>query len=132
MYNLELKDDIYFKGILDNHYLCGELRPLGIIKDKYMNSGIVLMNLKAQRKNNVEERIRNFIRSHYLDHHDQTAINGVCYNNFDILSLKYAIFNFKSYTDLDNYNNEQDKRYRYSEAELKQGFYEPTLFHYAG
>ena len=132
MYNLELKDNIYYKGILDRFELTYELRPFGIITEKYMNSGIVLMNLKSQRKDNVEVRTRKFITHHYLDHHDQTAINAVCYNNFDILSIKYATFNFNSYKDFVNFNNEQNKRYRYSEAELKQAFNEPTLLHYAG
>jgi len=132
MYNLELKDRIYFKGILDQVGLLHELKGLGIITQKYMNSGILLMNLKSMRKYGIENKIREYIRSHYLDHHDQTAINAVCYNNFEILSVKYATFNYNSYESIVQFNNEQDKRYRYSEDELKQAYYEPTLLHFAG
>ena len=132
MYNLELKNKTYFLGILDELGLLYELKSLGIYTDKYMNSGILLMNLKAMRKDGIEQKIRQYIYTHYLDHHDQTAINAVCYNNFDILSIKYATFTYNSYNNLVKYNNQQDKRYRYSETELKQAFYEPTLLHYAG
>ena len=132
LYNLELKDNIYYMGILDNSGLLEELRFFGIDSQKYMNSGIVLMNLKAQRENNIEEKIRKFINENYLDHHDQTAINGVCYNNFEILSIKYATFNWRDYNDLLDYNLKQDKRYRYSETELRQAFYEPHLLHFVG
>ena len=132
MYNLELKDKIYFKGILDQVGLLHELKNLGIYTQKYMNSGILLMNLKSMRKYGIENKIRDYIRNHYLDHHDQTAINAVCYNDFEILSVKYATFNYNSYESIVQFNNQQDKRYRYSEDELKQAYYEPTLLHFAG
>ena len=92
MYNLELKDNIYLRGILDYAGNIGELRSFGIKTNKYMNAGILLMNLKSMRKYGIEQKIRDFINTHYLNHHDQTALNGVCYNNIEILSLKYATF----------------------------------------
>ena len=61
MYNLELKDKTYFMGILDDLGLLHELRSLGIYTDKYINSGILLMNLKAMRKNGIEKKIRKYI-----------------------------------------------------------------------
>ena len=132
MYNLEFKEDIYLKGTLDNPGLLGELRSFGIRTSRYMNAGILLMNLKSMRKYGIEQKIRKFIKTHYLDHHDQTAINAVCYKNFDILSIKYATFKFNSYENLVEFNERQAKNYRYSETELKQAFYEPTLLHYVG
>ena len=132
MYNLELKENIYLRGILDQIGLLNELRSFGIYSPKYFNSGIILMNLKSMRKNDVENRIRNFIFSHYLDHHDQTAMNAVCHNNWEILSLKYAVICFSEYEELLSFYRNQDKRYMYNDVELRQGFYEPTLLHYAG
>jgi len=132
MYNIELKDNIYFRGTLDNVGLLNELRSFGIYETKYMNAGILLMNLKAIRKDNIETQLRNFIKTHYLDHHDQTAINAVCHNNVEILSFKYACFNYDKYQHIVDFNNSQDKRFRYSETELKQAFYEPTLLHFVG
>jgi lipopolysaccharide biosynthesis glycosyltransferase len=132
MYNLELNDDIYLLGALDNAENISELRLFGIYTNKYINAGVLLMNLKSMRKFGIENKLTNFVNNYFLEHHDQTAINAVCYNNFGILSIKYATFCFDYYESLVRYNNRQDKRYRYSEAELKQAYYEPVLLHYVG
>ena len=98
-----------------------------------MNAGILIMNLKAMRQNDIEKKLRNFIKkNHRLEHHDQTAINVVCHNNIEKLSLKYACFNFENYKDIINYNKRQAKKFRYNETELKQAIYEPTLVHFVG
>ena len=132
MYNLELKDDIYLKATLDIINPITELKQFGIITKKYFNSGVLLMNLKSMRKDGIEKKIRNFIYNHYLEHHDQTAMNAVCYNNWEILSIKYATFVHNTYKNIVDYNNKQDVGFRYSEEELKLAYYEPTLLHYAG
>ena len=132
MYNLELKDNIYLKGILDKIVLLSELRDLGVNSTKYFNSGIILINLKSMRINGVENRIRNFIYTHYLEHHDQTAMNAICYNNWEILPLKYAVICLSEYWQLVEFYRNQDKKYIYNEGELGQGFYDSTLLHYAG
>jgi len=132
MYSLKFNDKKYFMGTLDQIGLLNELKQLGIYTQKYMNSGILLMNLKGMRKDGIEQKIRKFIFSHYLDHHDQTAINGACYDNYEILSFKYATFVFNSLKDMEEWNNKQNKLYRYNDYELNQAFYEPILLHYAG
>ena len=50
MYNLELKENIYLRGILDQIGLLNELRSFGIYSPKYFNSGIILilMNFKFE------------------------------------------------------------------------------------
>jgi len=132
MYSLKFNDKKYFMGTLDQIGLLNELKQLGIYTQKYMNSGILLMNLKGMRKDGIEQKIRKFIFSHYLDHHDQTAINGACYDNYEILSFKYATFVFNSLKDMKDWNDKQNKLYRYNDYELNQAFYEPILLHYAG
>ena len=132
MYSLKFNDKKYFMGTLDQIGLLNELKQLGIYTQKYMNSGILLMNLKGMRKDGIEQKIRKFIFSHYLDHHDQTAINGACYDNYEILSFKYATFVFNSLKDMKEWNDKQNKLYRYNDYELNQAFYEPILLHYAG
>ena len=132
MYNLQFKEKKYFMGTLDQVGLLNELKQLGIYTQKYMNSGILLMNLKGMREDGIEQRIRKFIFSHYLDHHDQTAINGACYDNYEILSFKYATFAFNSLNAMKEWNNKQNKLYRYNDYELNQAFYEPILLHFAG
>lgn len=132
MYNLELKDNIYMMGALDFASMRDELNQIGISSDRYMNSGILLMNLKSMRINGVEKKIRDFIDKNFLNHHDQTAINGVCLNNWDILPIRYSSFDYDNYTEIIQYNNEQDQKYRYNTNELNNAFYNPTLIHFAG
>ena len=132
MYNIKLKENIYFCGPLDYSGHLDELKRLGIITDKYMNSGILIMNLKAMRKNNIEKKLRNYVSSHFLNHFDQTAINAVCYNNTQILSYKYGASAFNNYKELLDFNNGQNSKYKYSISELNQSFYDPTLLHFPG
>ena len=132
MYNLKFRDKIYFMSTLDNVGLLNELKQLGVYTQKYMNAGILLMNLKAIREDGIEQKIRRYIFSHYLDHHDQTAINAVCYKNIDVLSCKYSTFVFNSLDDMKKFNNKQNKLYRYNDKELNQAFYDPCLLHYVG
>ena len=131
MYNLELKNDIYLRGALGGIEFIDDLKILGINSTKFFNSEIILMNLKSMRMNGIENKTKNFINSHNLDNY-QTAMNALCYNNWEILPLKYAVFSFNEYEDLVKFYRNQDKRLMYNETELKQGFYEPTLLHYIG
>ena len=132
LYNLNLNDNIYFMGPLDNIQLIKELKVFGVHTKKYINSGVLLINLKSIRIYGIEQKLKNFVKKNHLDHHDQTSINAICYNNMDILSIKYSTFNFDKYENLVKFNNEQDKKYRYSEKELKKAFYNPVLLHYIG
>ena len=132
MNKIELNDSMYFCGTLDYIHHLGELKDLGIDIDKYMNTGVMLMNLKAMRNNSIEGKIRDFVSTHFLNHHEQTAINAVCYNNIQILSYKYACFAFYRYENLTTFNNNQNEKNRYNESELNQCFYDPTLLHFPG
>ena len=130
IYNINFRDKMYFCGILDFFKTVQEINKFGIYPNKYMNSGIMLMNLKEIRKDGIEKKIRDFIHGHFLSNADQTAINAVCHNNIQILSYKYATLALDSFEKLVKLNNQQDPRYRSSESELKQGYNEPILFHY--
>jgi len=132
MYNLTFNNETYFYGTLDNKPLLGELESLGVHADKYINTGVMLINLKALRNGTVENDIRKFVSSHFLNHHEQTAINSVCYKNMQTISYKYARFAFYSYEQFLEFNNKQDEKFRYNESELNQSFYDPIFLHYAG
>lgn len=132
MYNIQLKDNIYYKGIPDYYDNHKELLKFGISTSMYMNSGILLMNLKSLRKYDIERKLIDLCENHLLEHHDQTAINLICKNNIEKLPIKYATFNFESYDKLLEYNKGQSWRYRYSEKELKEAYYSPVMLHYAG
>ena len=133
MYKIQLDNNTYFCGALDFVGLIGEVSTFVSHIEKYMNSGIIIMNLQAMRNNGIEEKIRQFVSNHFLNHHEQTAINAICYDNFKILPYKYATFALFNSTDsIIKFNNEQNEKYRYNESELIQAFYQPVSLHYAG
>ena len=132
LYNIKFENGMYFIGLLDHLYHRGEFRRRNIYIDKYINSGILLMNLKAIRENEIENKLRNFISKNFLNHHEQTAINAVCGNNTQVLSYKYAVFAYDSFDVLIKLNNEQNEKYKNSMDELKQGFNSPFLLHFCG
>ena len=130
MYNIKFKGNSYICASLDYLHLTKELTDLGINADKYINSGVLLMNLKEMRKQSIEKKIREFIKTHFLNLFDQTAINAVCRNNIQIMPFKYVHFAFDSFEKLVELNNEQKPQYRVTESELKQAYDDPTLLHY--
>ena len=132
MYNIKFKEKMYICAPLDYHNVISELKPYGIRTKKYINSGIIIMNLKEMRKDDIETKMRNFIKTNRLANFDQTVINAICYKNTQILPYKYGIFAFDSLDQLIELNNAQDIMYRFNESELIQAFKEPTLFHYYG
>ena len=92
MYNIKLNNETYFSGPLDFSGMKGELRSFRIFIEKYINCGITLMNLKEIRNNNIENQLRKFVSSHFLDHHDLTAINILCHNNYYHLNLRFLLY----------------------------------------
>ena len=131
-YNIKLEDKMYFGALLDYKFMFREYQKFGIKTNKYVNSGFLLINLKAIRNDGIENKLREFISKHHLPSHDQTVINVVCYNNIQILSYKYSLFATDSFVELVQLNNQQDPIYRFNESELKRAFNEPTFFHYFG
>ena len=132
MYNIELKDDIYYCGQLDHVNIAKEINRLRIYPEKYINSGIIIINLKAIRKDSVEEKIKKFILKYHLRFPDQGAINAICHNNTQILPYKYSRFAHNSFQRLIILNNEQKEKYRLNESELMKEYSNPTLIHFAG
>jgi lipopolysaccharide biosynthesis glycosyltransferase len=130
MYSIEFRENMYFCGITDYIDHLNQLREVGLSSDKYINIGVLLMNLKAMRENSIEKKLTEFIATHTLKFYDQTAINCVCFNNTQVLPYKYNIFAYPSLEKLMILNNQQDPKYRVNESELNEAFNKPTFFHY--
>ena len=56
MYNIEFNDKEYFCGALDYVGHHAQFRKNGIRSNKYINAGIVMMNLKAIRQDSIEKK----------------------------------------------------------------------------
>jgi lipopolysaccharide biosynthesis glycosyltransferase len=132
MYNIKFEDNMYLSGTLDKIKLFKEINAFGIKIDKYINAGVLLMNLKVMRENSIEKKLRDFVSTHTLRTVDQTAINAVCHNNIQVMPYKYAVFAFNSFSQLLSYNNMQDNKYKFNESELYEAYHNPTLLHFFG
>ena len=130
MYNFKFKEKVYFAGILDYINHLTQLRDFGLSSDKYINAGVLIMNLKAMREDSIEAKLREFVSNHTCIFWDQTAINCVCRNNIQNLPYKYNVFAFDQFYKLVELNNQQKFQYKYTERQLKKFFEEPTNFHY--
>ena len=86
-------------GFLD--ILSGAVDYLGLISEKYINAGIILMNLEKIRKDEKHYELLYMALNHKnLKHQDQTIINYVLYPNIGLLPFKYGIFNFPTLFDI--------------------------------
>ena len=127
MYNLNF-DNNYVLGFLDT--LSHGIDYLGLRTEKYINSGVLLLNLDLIRK---KKKIYEIIQllSYYkkLENNDQTVINYVFYPNIGLLPLKYGIFNFNSIFDI-KYIYIKSIRQNLNLTELIEAFYKPSLMHF--
>ena len=57
MYKIEFKENMYFCGITDFIDHLNQLKEFGLYSDKYINTGVVLINLKALRENSIEKKL---------------------------------------------------------------------------
>lgn len=100
--------------------------------DRYLNSGVLLINLKKFREFNVEEKMLKFIEDYLgkVPHHDQGVINGVCKGKILIIDPKYNSmpqfwqFNTKQIKKLYNIKN------YYNQRQVDEAVNNPVIIHY--
>ena len=119
LFNINI-DNYYFAGIADKDAagVCGPLFGKGhkskdiLIKifrgeknltNKYVNSGILLLNLKKMRKDESAEKLINFVQFYKPTFPDQDALNYVCHNKIKNIDKTfncspYKIKNIKDQT----------------------------------
>ncbi|MDR0738584.1 MAG: glycosyltransferase family 8 protein [Oscillospiraceae bacterium] len=98
----------------------------------YINSGVLLWDLKAIRENDVEEKFHEFLKTHHNpEQHDQTTINVTCYSHILLLPFKYnnQIYMFSNKP----YGQDHKKcSLIFSESQWNEGWKNPVIIHYAG
>lgn len=92
MMNIDM-DGYYYKGFLDYPRLV-ETKKFGVRNDHYICSGVMLINLKELRDDNIIQKFNEFIEKNgkSLPMHDQTVINVVCYEKNGLLPAKFGIW----------------------------------------
>ncbi|MBR4893402.1 MAG: glycosyltransferase family 8 protein [Clostridia bacterium] len=125
-------EDYIVAGVQDNPAF-HSLEMVGMTrKHRYINGGVLLINLKKWREENAEERILQMIKDYngFVPHHDQGIINGVFKDEIKILHPKFNTMSqffdtkanqIKSLYDIENY---------YTQAELDEAVKNPAIIHY--
>ena len=125
MYNLNFNDN-YILGIYD--YFSGGVDYLGIKSNIYINSGVILLNLKKIREDKKTIEFVNLTKSNIkLVNEDQTVINFVLYPKIGRLPSKYAIFNFEDTADIKLYIN--FLRTKINIKEIEDALKKPVIIH---
>lgn len=125
-------NDFYVAGVCDT-VPSNTKQAIGLNNtDFYINAGMLLINLKKWRKDNLEKELLNFIDKHNgnVIHHDQGVINGVIKNK-KILPLKYNLMTsylMMSRDDIINFYKVEDSFY--SQEQIDEAIKNPVYIHY--
>ena len=101
---------------------------LGLRSDKYINAGVILLNLEKIRNDKKYYDLINITTKVGLNNEDQTAINFVLYPNIGILPNKYNVFNFYDTPDIQVYANYL--RQQINVTEIEEIVKNPTIVHH--
>ena len=114
MYDIDM-EGYYFKG-----YRVWSRKVLDKYIHNYLCAGVLLINLKELRKNNIGKKFSEFIKknSKNLIYHDETIINYVCTEKNGILNPKFGF--------IVRYKREEGI---YSKEEKKKALKDPVLIH---
>jgi lipopolysaccharide biosynthesis glycosyltransferase len=116
----------YVLGTLD--YKSNGVDYLGLKSEKYINAGVILINLEKIRKDKKYYDLINITKYEYLKNHDQTVLNYVLYPKIGIIPNKYISFNFHDKLDIEFYA--KLLRQKLDVKELVKLYKDPTIIHY--
>ena len=132
IFNSDIKD-AYIMGVTDR--LCLEQKEYSFVTDHglpfgcYVNSGVLRMNLKRLRENDITKQMQELGRSKFFPYLDQDIINYTCKGNVRFLEKRFNVFPDDTPSDL------QYLRERIAGTELiyrDEMLNEPVIIHYIG
>ena len=131
--------DLYemYQTSFQNNYVLGFLDIfsegvdyLGLKSEKYINAGVILLNLKEIRRDKKHYELLYMALNHKkLKHQDQTVINYILYPKIGLLPFKYGIFNFPTEFDI-KYLYLKTVRQKLDITELLNAIKNPSLMHF--
>lgn len=121
--------NFHYKGFLDSSSNAVDFFTEE--NDHCICAGVMIMNLKELRKDNMVNKFISFILQfqHELSYHDQTVINALSYKKIDILPPKFGIFNVKSVSNWNKIFKKFRYKYKYSKEELYEALNNPVILH---
>lgn len=91
LYNFDLKKNLIAGAkeiFMTNEYK----KEIGLKnRDKYVNAGVLLMNLEEFRKQSLEQKIIELANSQHFLYHDQCILNKVCQGQIEYISNSYNV-----------------------------------------
>lgn len=127
LFNIDLKDN-YIAGVVDaGHYFLEQkhIKRLNIPSlDAYVNAGMLLMNLKEIRKDNITTKFKHLSKRNYSAQ-EQDILNIACIGRILTLPPKYNAMTIRL---------EEDSpflRKFYSQEEINEAKNSPHIIHYA-
>ena len=125
MYQLPF-NDTYILGFLDIQ--SKGIDFLKIKSERYINSGVVLLNLeKIRRDSKIYELINVTNSKIWLPAVDQTVINYVFYPKIGLLPSKFGMWNFGDKKDFKIYLS--NLRTKIDKNEFEESFLNPSIIH---
>ena len=118
-------------GVLDTLSTNRTKTDIGLPTDApYVNSGVLLINLKSWREENMQQCFLDFLLSHngHVTHHDQGIINATCHGRIQIVHPRFNLAsNYLShpYKMLASMNTPF-----YSENEVEEAKKYPAIIHF--
>lgn len=112
----------------------GHKKNIGLSEDDlYLQAGILLVNLKYWRENNLQQEFMDFIKKYHgkTPYVDQGVINGVLVRKMQLFDIRY-----NAYTVLFDFSYSQLLKYRkpkhfYSEQQVEKAKKLPAIVHFS-
>lgn len=132
MFNLNMNKK-YILGFADRGFKY--IDRLGYKDYKYITAGVLLIDLKNLKNNNITDAFIEFMNNNKdkLIQNDQTVINIVLKKHIGFLPPKFGIWNFKDKKSvLIYYNNLKNKYHKiiYNKTSFIDAFNNPTIIHF--
>ncbi len=99
----------------------------------YFNSGVMLMNLKEWRAQDIESKTFQFLHKYITRAPDQDALNAVIYQNLTQLPYKWNMMIHNSYPPESTINIDESPNYnnQHTKQDYLAGVASPKIIHYA-
>lgn len=131
LWEIDITD--YQLGMVNDAQSGGHRKILGIPAEGiYYNSGIMLVNLKRWRKEGLEKRFVDYIRSRggYVPIPDQGVLNAVCDGSILCLPLRYNAFSILYAMDYETVMKVRRPQTFYSKEETEAALRDPAIVHF--
>ena len=126
VYQINLNDNYVF-GFLD--FLPYGIDYLGIKSEKYINAGVILLNLeKIRNDKKIFDIINIMTNKTKLHNNDQTIINYIFYPKIGIFQSKYVTFNFYNELHIESFT--KLVRTKITSSEIIDALKDPTIIHF--